>query len=324
MSLLSLLIALAADRMLSSKAWRFNHYYQLYSKFFSKNFTAIQGKTASTIYILLPVFATALLLDVVDNDLLQLILSTLILIVCFGCVTTRNSYKDYLQSAFRGEETTTEMHHQQLLTDKNLPVLGFGQALIWLNYRYYIAIMLFFVVFGAAGAVFYRLLTTVIEQQNTKETGTAIDNCSEVNQEAVQESMQESEQSVAQATQSSEQTVGSEELHDSQNTPDLHSGCKSHHDILFWLDWLPVRITSLGYMFVGHFSKAMPTWLESIFDSCKPAHQVLIDVAQKSEDIMVDDKDCTAEPCLLVRLAKRNVLLILAVISILTLSGFIN
>nr|WP_274620357.1 regulatory signaling modulator protein AmpE [Colwellia maritima] len=28
--------------------------------------------------------------------------------------------------------------------------MGFGQALIWLNYRYYIAIMLFFVVFGAA------------------------------------------------------------------------------------------------------------------------------------------------------------------------------
>jgi len=304
MSLLSLLIALAAERTLSNKAWRFNHYYQLYQHFFSKNFTAVQGKIASSIFILLPVLATFVLLHLIDNDLLQLVLSTLILIVCFGCVSIRKRYKQYLQAAYRGEETTTEMHHQQLLTDKNLPKLGFGQALIWLNYRYYIAVMLYFVVFGAAGAVFYRLLTTVIEQQNTKETGSAIENCPEATQE--------------------ESAVKEDEEHDSQNTPDLHSGCKSHHDILFWLDWLPVRIASFGYMFVGHFSKAMPTWLESIFDSRKPTHKVLIDVAQKSEDILVNSGDCTAEPCLLVRLAKRNVLLMLAIISILTLSGFIN
>jgi AmpE protein len=312
MSLLSLLIALAVDRTLSSKAWRFHYYYQRYQHFFSQNFTAVQGKTASTVFILLPVLITVFLLHLIDNELLELVLSTLILIVCFGCVTTRNSYKEYLKSAFRGEETTTEMHHQQLLTDKNLPELGFGQALIWLNYRYYIAIMLYFVVFGAAGAIFYRLLTTVIEQKNTKATGSAIEECSEEVQEATQEANQE------------ESTVTQNEIHESQNTPDLHSGCKSHHDVLFWLDWLPVRIASFGYMFVGHFSKAMPTWLESIFDSRKPTHKVLIDVAQKSEDIMVNDDDCTAEPCLLVRLAKRNVLLILAVISILTLTGFIH
>jgi len=304
MSLLSLLIALAAERALSGKAWRFNHYYQLYQQFFSKNFTAVQGKVASAVFILVPVLVTVLLLELINNDLLQLVLSTLILIVCFGCVTTRKSYKAYLQSAFRGEETTTEMHHQQLLTDKNLPQLGFGQALIWLNYRYYIAIMLYFTVFGAAGAVFYRLLTTVIEQKNTIKTGSAIEECSETNEQV--------------------SAVGVDKEHDSQNTPDLHSGCKSHHDVLFWLDWLPVRITSFGYMFVGHFSKALPTWLESIFDSRKPTHKVLIDVAEKSEDIMVNAGDCTAEPCLLVRLAKRNVLLILAVISVLTLAGFIH
>ncbi len=304
MSLLSLLIALAAERALSGNAWRFNHYYQLYQQLFSKNFTAVQGKTASAVFILLPVLLTVLLIELISNDLLQLVLSTLILIVCFGCVTTRNSYKQYLQSAFRGEETTSKLHHQQLLTDKNLPQLGFGQALIWLNYRYYVAIIFYFMVFGAAGAVFYRLLTTVIEQQNTKETGSAIKECAEATQ------------------QESTATVNGE--HDSQSPPDLHSGCKSHHDVLFWLDWLPVRIASFGYMFVGHFSKAMPTWLESIFDSRKPTHKVLIDVAQKSEDIMVSSGDCTAEPCLLVRLAKRNVLLILSVISVLTLAGFIK
>ncbi len=303
MSLLSLLIALAAERSLSAKVWHFNFYYQHYLHFFGKNFTAKQGSVASVVFILLPVVATYLLLEVIDNGLLQLLISTLILIVCFGCTTTRNSYKSYLHSAFRGEETTTEIHHQQLLTDKNLPQMGFGQALIWLNYRYYIAIMLFFVVFGAAGAVFYRLLTTVIEQQKIEKTGASIGTCGE--------NMQ---QSVAQEN----------EPHDSQKTPDFEQGCQNHHDVLFWLDWLPVRIATFGYMLVGHFSKAMPIWLESIFDNKKPTHKVLIDVAEKSEDIMVNEEDCTAEPCLLVRLAKRNVLLVFAVISILTLAGFVS
>lgn len=303
MSLLSLLIALAVDRTFSAKVWQFNFYYQYYQHLFSQNFTARQGVAANFAFILLPVIATYFLIEFLDNALLQLILSTLILIVCFGCTVTRKSYKEYLHAAFRGENTTTEMHHQQLLTDKNLPQMGFGQALIWLNYRYYIAIMLYFVVFGAAGAVFYRLLTTVIEQQKVEKTGSSIENCGDPMQ----------------------QTVAQEnEPHDSQKTPDFHRGCQNHHDVLFWLDWLPVRIATLGYMFVGHFSKALPVWLESLLDNKKPTHRVLIDVAEKSEDVMVNEEDCTAEPCLLVRLAKRNVLLVFAVISVLTLAGLLN
>ena len=116
----------------------------------------------------------------------------------------------------------------------------------------------------------------------------------------------------------------SEDASKQYSVPNISSGCKNYHDILFYLDWLPVRITSLGYMFVGHFSKALPMWLESFFDGKKPTHEILIDVAQKSEDIMVNEDDCTAEPCLLVRLAKRNALLVLAAISALTLVGIIG
>lgn len=311
MSLLSLLIALAADRSLSTEMWRFNFYYQHYLHFFSQNFTAKQGTTASAVFIILPVILTYLLLDVIDSPVLQLLLSTLILIICFGCTTTRASYKSYLLSAFKGEETTTEMHHQQLLTDKNLPNMGFGQALIWLNYRYYIAIMLYFTVFGAAGAVFYRLLTTVIEHKKAQCMANAAEKHAEAQATSVEDSTGGQE--------------GSDEvLHEGNIVPNIMNGCQNHHDVLFWIDWLPVRIASLGYMFVGHFSKALPVWLESLLDSEKPTHQVLIDVAEKSEDIMVNEDDCTAEPCLLVRLAKRNVLLVLAVISILTLAGFLN
>ncbi|ALO36270.1 transcriptional regulator [Colwellia sp. MT41] len=307
MSLLSLLIALAAERSLSAKVWRFNFYYQHYLHFFSKNFTAKQGTVASAVFIILPVMATYFLLELIDNSVMQLVISTLVLIVCFGCTTTRKSYKSYLHSAFRGEETTTAMHHQQLLSDKNLPNMGFGPALIWLNYRYYIAIMLYFTVFGAAGAVFYRLLTSVIEHKKSQCIASENENKAQAEANSVAKSGTEHEAQ-----------------HEGNVAPTIINGCQNHHDVLYWLDWVPVRVASFGYMFVGHFSKAMPVWLDSLFDSQKPTHQILIDVAQKSEDIIVNEDDCTAEPCLLVRLAKRNVLLVLAVISILTLAGLLN
>lgn len=310
MSLLSLLIALAAEKSLSSSLWRFDYYYQKYASLFqrNKNSSTFKGSTLSyTIFLLLPVALLHGLLLFVGDGLLHFIISTFVLIVCFGCFTTRHSYKQYLHAAFRGEETTSELFHQQLLQDKNLPKMGFGQALIWLNYRYYIAIMLFFTIFGAAGVVFYRLLTTLIEQQN---------GCSIAKSE--QEASNNHLEKIAPENHE-EKSVDDEEEKES-----ISSGCKSYHEILFYLDWLPVRITSFGYMFVGHFSKALPIWLESFFDFKKPTHEILTDVAQKSEDIMVDVEDCTAEPCLLVRLSKRNVLLLLASIATLTLFGVIQ
>ncbi len=309
MSLLSLLIALAAEKSLSSSFWCFDHYYQQYVRFFTRNSTLskLKDNTLSySVFLLLPVAVIYLILSVIDDSLLHFVFSTLILIVSFGCIKIRASYKKYLHAAFRGDTTSVALYHQQLLQDKNLPDIGFGQALIWLNYRYYIAIMLFFVVFGAPGVVFYRLLTTVIEQQN----GCSLDS--------------DTEEDASESSEDLNINANSADDHIQFSVPTLSSGCKNYHDILFYLDWLPVRITSLGYMFVGHFSKALPMWLESFFDSQKPTHQILIDVAQKSEDIMVDEDDCTAEPCLLVRLAKRNVLLMLAVISVLTLVGIVN
>jgi len=311
MSLLSLLIALLAEKSLSSSAWHFDHYYQKYVNFFQSNTTLSQLKSSNlsyTIFLLLPVIIVYGILELVDDGLLHLIISTLILLVSFGCFTTRNSYKQYLHAAFRGEVTTSELHHEQLLQDKNIPEMGFGQALIWLNYRYYIAIMLFFVFFGATGVVFYRLLTTVIEQQN----GCTLDS----------QKVEGDDSNLANKDELA--STESENISEQNIPPCISSGCKNYHDILFYLDWLPVRITSFGYMIVGHFSKALPMWLESLFDAKKPTHEILIDVAQKSEDIMVEEDDCTAEPCLLVRLAKRNVLLMLANISILTLIGLVN
>ena len=292
MSLISLLIALAAERYLSSSAWQFKTYFHAYVSLFKKSRlmnSAKESMVLQVVFITIPVITCYFILELVDDGLLYLIFSTLILIVCFGCVKTRQCYKDYLMSAFRGEPTTCELQHSQLLQDTSSSPMSFGQLLVWLNYRYFIAIMIFFVVFGAAGALFYRLLVTMNEAPVKLESE---------NQE-VDENSDDVEQPIK------------------DDKPLLE-------DVLFWVDWLPVRIVAFGYMLVGHFSKAMPLWLENLFDVNKQPNQLLVAVAQKSEDLMTDPDDCTAEPCLLVRLAKRTLLLCLAVISLLILTGILN
>ncbi|NMP32071.1 beta-lactamase regulator AmpE [Thalassotalea sp. M1531] len=279
MGLISLLISLAAEKKLSSPFWQFNYAFSHYMQFAKHQdfHNKIKGTLYPILLLAVPVTITLIVLHLIQDSVLDLIVSTGLLIICFGCVKTRDTYKCYLKAAYQGENTTCDLHYQQLLTDKNLPDYGFGQTLIWLNYRYYIAVMMYFVVFGAAGAVFYRLLCSLDEQQKIIK----------------------------------------------QEEPDSPAITPVYGQILYWADWLPVRIASFGFMVVGHFSKALPVWLENIFEFHKKPQCVLIDVAQKSEDIMVDKDDCTAEPCLLVRLAKRNVLLFLATVAMLTLSGIL-
>ncbi len=276
---MSLLIALAAERYLSSPIWQFNNFYHHYLRLVT-NTKLIKSPWESNLvaaaFIFLPVLVVYFLMQLIDDGLLNFIISTFILILSFGCVKARDTYKNFLLAAFRGEATTCEMHHLQLQQDTAQPNMSFGQLLVWLNYRYFIAIMIFFVLFGAAGAIFYRLLVTFAEGRTNEDI--------EVN------------------TTTNEQVK----------------------QWLFWADWIPVRLVAFGYMLVGHFSKALPVWLESIFDLSKAPYKVLSDVAEKAEDFMIDGADCTAEPCLLVRLAKRTLLLCLAVIAVLILTGIVR
>lgn len=302
MSLISLLIALAAERYLSSSAWQFSTLYQRYMTVIKRTKLLADFKNSivlSYAVIFIPVIGCYFLLAQIDNALLYLIASTLILIVCFGCMKTRDAYKSYLVSAFKGELTSCEFQQLQLQQDKNIGNMGFGQTMVWLNYRYFIAVMLFFVLFGPSGALFYRLLTTVNECSNELDICEAKsgDNTAEHNIE-----------------------IDNTEV-DKKSRQEVN---QSNQRLLFWVDWLPVRLVAFGYMFVGHFSKAMPVWLENLFEFEKPPSKVLIAVAQMSEDFMVDADDCTAEPCLLVKLAKRTLLLFLAVIAALILTGVLS
>lgn len=280
MSLLSLLFALAVERNMPTNKWQFSFYFEKYLRLLkqAKVITSIETNLIAFALLILPVVAVGFVNSIFDNTVLNLVLSCAILLICIGCQDTRAAYKQYLQSAFKGEPTSCDLHYRQLLQDKNLPEIGFGQTLIWLNYRYYIAIMLVFVVFGLAGVIFYRTLVALVEYQ-----------------------LDEDEQGLV--TQQVQQQLAK---------------------VLYWVDWPMVRLVSFCYMLVGHFSRAMPVWLELCFDYEEQPYRVLAQVAKQSEDFDVDEEDCTAEPCLLVKLAKRALLLILACVAILTITGAIN
>lgn len=96
------------------------------------------------------------------------------------------------------------------------------------------------------------------------------------------------------------------------------------HKIMHVLDWIPVRVTALGLLLVGHFSNALPIWLSHFANVQVPAKTLLCEVARAAEEIEPDDSDCTEEPCTLVRLAKRNVMFLVVVISILSLTGWLR
>jgi len=361
MSLLSLLIALLSERHLTNKWWFFSTYFECYNSFVlgepSKdieikssvdkpltdkpltdhatttqlpqsectNSKSEKNKPSIVValFLFLPTLLCYLLLDQLSEGFLYLILSTVILIICLGCPITRSLYKKYLTAAFDGKTTTCELVHTELLQVKKLPKMGFGQALVWLNYRYFIAIMLFFVLFGAAGALFYRLLTSLNERNISHKNIQNDVSKSDVTHCNVGDGVDVEGSIDVDNVTNQEVTTGfnSDNVTETHVTEEITPAVCLSNRILFVVDWLPVRIIALGYMLVGHFSKALSIWLSNLFNLNMPPYDVLISVAQKSEDFMIDARNCSAEPCILVRLAKRTLLLCLAFISILILTG---
>ncbi len=87
---------------------------------------------------------------------------------------------------------------------------------------------------------------------------------------------------------------------------------------LEWLMWVPARLGSLGFMFVGHFGHGLESWLRLAGDLSLSSKEVTTKVAMASETLN-DSAENNAE--IMVKLAKRNMILILVSIALLTLYG---
>lgn len=275
MILISLLLVLTIERLATqSKYWQADMYLAKYHQVAEdKGWLDDSSSKQSWILfalILIPSILVFYLTYQIESSLLSLIFNAALLMVCIGCPNLRATYKCFLQAANRGDLQACSMYADQLGHDEN-SIQSFGQNLVWLNYRHYAAIVIWFTVFGAAGAILYTIARSFEDKLVASNSNMA-----------------------AQAS-----------------------------NLMTLLDWVPVRITALGFLLVGHFSRALPIWLGYLPDPATSAKTLLADVSKAAEEIEPDENDCTEEPCTLVKLAKRNIMFILVIISLLTLTGWV-
>lgn len=101
-------------------------------------------------------------------------------------------------------------------------------------------------------------------------------------------------------------------------------GVAAASTVRHWVDWLPVRICAFGMLVVGNFANGLPVWIASLLDTKTSAVSILTKVSAASEVLPTDENgqtDITVEPTILVRLAKRNMMFMLVVVSLLTVFG---
>lgn len=274
MTIISLLLVLLVERVTTkTQYWQFEFYFK---KCLSSSPIMLGEKSSVEPWwlaglIFLPVILVYFIVQTLSGGLIELVLSTAILMLCVGCPAVRATYKCFLQAANRGDIEACSLYAEQI-SESDEGIENFGKNLVWQNYLHYAAVILWFTALGASGALLY-----VLSRETHKQ-------------------LKLNDNAAADYTQT----------------------------LMHLLDWVPVRITALGLLLVGHFSRAFPSWLGYLFDMQISAKSLLLDVAKKAEEVEPDENDRAEEPCTLVRLAKRNIMFIVVAIALLTLSGWIN
>jgi AmpE protein len=280
MILVSIIIALILERLGARSAhWQMSYYANGY---LTRSVNLLTNKglfgtaTGFLIWLLLPVIAVGCVYFLSDFALWQLVFNVAVLLVCFGCAKQRALYKSYLNALTRGDQTAASLYALQLGQKRTQEQQGgetLGQTLAWVNFRFYCAVIFWFVVLGVAGAVFYALVRTFADLVS--------DNRDEV----------------------------------------ITKHFKLLHRLLFWLDWLPARITSFGYLVIGNFNKGTSCWLHYVFDFSSPNRKVVTYTALAAEKVEERYYGCTFEATCMIKLVKRNVLFYLVLIALMTLFG---
>lgn len=362
MTLLSMLIALIIERLaVRSAQWQLVSYLRPYLNYADKPpFVIITRPQAGLLlWCLLPALLITVFVLLVDFWLFSLLVNTLVLLLCMGCWHYRQLYKQYLNAAARDDQQAAFLAMQQIETDAGISArqLSYGQRLVWLNFKYYAAVLFWFAVLGAFGALLYAILRLLAEpatyissdteneaviqcrasaEMDTAQSCAADLTAPEVTQGATQQPAQaDAEISVTAADidlaaeGQHKQTSAAEDLQQlSERTQQLSRSLVLQQrltavasDLSHWADWLPARLFGLGFALVGHFSRASAILLSYLGDSSAPACQVLTDIAKAAEPLPEELLNCSTESCSLVQLSKRNILFFLALVAILTLSG---
>ncbi|WP_412971367.1 beta-lactamase regulator AmpE [Glaciecola sp. MF2-115] len=290
MTLISLLIVMALERVTSkSPEWHIHSLVGKYIQFLQGRdwFSASASMLSVLLIILVPAFLVFLIEIIFSNGFVTFLMQLTVLWICLGCPITRKNYKRYLQAAVRKDFEACSLHSLSFGNESG-DLDKVGQQLVFINYRQYAAVIIFFILLGIPGVIIYSI---------AKELQLFMHKMSQCDDKP-------------------------EEVHD-----EVMGDCEADNSellidkVMHVIDWLPVRITGLGFLIVGHFSRALSIWLPSLADTQSSAKQILTSIAIAAEEVEADQKNCIDEPCILVRLVKRNVLFMLVAVSVLTMVG---
>lgn len=97
-------------------------------------------------------------------------------------------------------------------------------------------------------------------------------------------------------------------------------------NLLFVLDWLPSRIFSFGYVLSGHFRQAIAVWLQNATKPNRSARNIITHVAVAAETLPEASSApiCLQSTIALLQLSKRNFILLITVLSLMTILGVVN
>lgn len=305
MTLLSMLIALIVERLaVRGRAWQLVTYLQPYLGWSQK--VTENGQRQQQYLMLLcwlvPAVVISLLIYSVQFWLFQLILNTLVLLLCIGSWYYRQCYKQFLNACQRDDQQAAFLVMHQIRSAQGAPELSFGQQLIWLNFRYYAAVLFWYAVLGAFGAVAYACLRQCSEPHTYEQNNAA--------------TSAESADPVPTADATFSAADGGE--------TNATAWLRFAEDILHWADWLPVRLFGLGLALVGDFSRSSAVLMQHAGALQISAPQLLAELSLAAEPVpeeLLNSQDAVVSA---VALAKRNVLFFLALVAILTLSGWLS
>ncbi|WP_245556350.1 regulatory signaling modulator protein AmpE [Algicola sagamiensis] len=203
--------------------------------------------------------------------LADMLVAAMLLRLCLGSVSRRQSYKAFLNAAGREDIEACIIlaekmgcYHEAYCQNK------FGQHLIWVNFRYYAAVIFWFVCLGIFGAITYALLRMTVP--------------------AYQESCNLSRE----------------------------------NRVLMILDWLPSRIYSLGFLFVGEFTKGAQQWITNVLLPHRTPYQFLGNIALASGILPESHESVCVIPSQMVALAKRTMTFFLTFVALLSLFGVVQ
>jgi AmpE protein len=311
MTLISILIALIIERLdAKGRYWQMNLYANKYLNFSISDSGLAKSllkpmfnkQISFVLWLVLPSFLVGLVYYAIDLVIWQMLINVVILLVCIGCIYFREKYKGYLNAMQRQDDQAASLYALQLgqkKTEQQTDGETLGQTLAWVNFRFYGAVLFWFVLLGPAGAVFYALVRTYADMAKTDLTAT--------------------QAKIDAQAQNADDTVDFDAPINAEFATSISRYSEVLQSLLYWLDWLPARLISLGYLIIGNFSKGTTCWLKFLCDFKVSNRKVVTHTAFAAEQVEQQHIGCTFEAKCMVKLVKRNMFLFLALIALLTL-----